>query len=341
MLLTDDKNYNYAYLKRLGNSYKLIRCNEVKKKGVETVNISTEIDSCFRKVGYRYDKYFSVVSSADFACDNDVFLNYKESDEETKLSNNISRARNKILEYVLCNDFNFFVTLTLDSKKYDRTNLKQFNSDFNSFIRNYNARKDANIKFLLIPETHLDGCWHMHGFIMGLPFDRLEKLELHGSRNLPIKIVEKLKSGHELFSFSAYEKKFGYNLFEPICSKKASALYMSKYLTKDISRNVTSLGNHLYYCSKGLNKAEIVKQGQFLDSEFVFDFSNDFGSQSFFDELSDNELQELKNKIGSVPISIDDYKRGYKMKNGWRQYCDTDTGEIISNEYRKVVDLFD
>ena len=28
---------------------------------------------------------------------------------DEKLANNITRARNKILEYVLCNDFNFFV----------------------------------------------------------------------------------------------------------------------------------------------------------------------------------------------------------------------------------------
>ena len=43
--------------------------------------------------------------------------------------------------------------------------------------------------------------------------------------------------------------------------------------------------------SKGLKKAEIVKQGQFLDSDFAFDFSNEYGGQSFFDVLSEDDYQ--------------------------------------------------
>lgn len=335
MLTTDNKYRDYAYLKKLGNSYKLIKCNEVRRKGLEKVSLSTEHFSVVRKEGYKFKVYSNDVTLANFSCENECVGKVKETDEDTKLANNIYRARNKILEYVLCNDFTFFVTLTLNPNKYDRTNLKQFNKDFNIFVRDYNKRQNANIKFLLIPETHTDGAWHMHGFILGLPLGRLEELELHGERNLPIRIVKKLKKGHVLYNFPAYEKKFGFNLFEVIRSKKASALYMSKYLTKDISRNVTSLGNHLYYCSKGLNKAEIIKEGQFLDSSFEFDFFNEYGGQSFFDELSEEKLDEIKNKIGSTPLSLDDYKRGYRKKDGWYQYCDYDTGEIISDKYKE------
>lgn len=179
----------------------------------------------------------------------------------------------------------------------------------------------------------------MHGFIMGLPYDRLELFDLHGERPLPPYIVKKLKNNDLVYNFPAYEKKFGFNIFEPIRNKKASVLYMSKYLTKDISRNVRELGNHLYYCSKGLNKAEIIKQGQFLDSEFQFDFSNEYGGQSFFDELSSEQLECLVSKIGSNPIVLDDYKKGYRLvDNGWREFFDKDTGEIFCND-REVLEL--
>lgn len=226
---------------------------------------------------------------------------------------------------ILC----FFVTLTLNPEKYDRENLPKFIKDLSIFIRDYNKRKNASIKYLFIPEQHEDGCWHMHGFIMGLPYDRLELFDINGEKPLPRYIVKKMKSGSLLYNFPEYEKRFGYNIFEPIRNKKASVLYMSKYLTKDLSRNVRTLGNHLYYCSKGLKKAEIIKEGQFLDSEFQFDFANEYGGQSFYDFLSEEEVEQLKEKIGGAPVTLDDYRKGYRKKDGWYSYCDEDTGEII------------
>lgn len=341
MVITELSYRDYAYLKKLGNSYKLIKCNEVRKKGLETVDAVKEFDSLCMRNGYKFDLFSFSEKKVNFATENECIGKIKETDGDKKLANNISRARNKILEYVLCNDFVFFVTLTLDSQKYDRENLPQYIKDLGYFIQNYNRRKNADIKYLLIPEQHEDGCWHMHGFVMGLPYDRLELLELHGARPLPLKIREKLQRGELVYSFPEYEKKFGYNLFEPIRSKKAAALYMSKYLTKDISRNVKNLGNHLYYCSKGLKKAEIIKQGQFLDSEFNFDFKNEYGGQSFFDILSDDELEKIKDKIGGAPISIDDYRNGYRKKNGWYEFMDLDTGEIIGNGYKEMEVLED
>lgn len=335
MYTTELTYRDYAYLKKLGNSYKLIKCNEVRKKGYEELKINTETDYLYTREGRKLRVLKMSQSIADYACENSYISSGRETTNKEKLANNISRAKNKILEYVLCNDFIFFVSLTLNPQNYDRENLKKYIKDLGCFIQNYNRRKNANIKYLLVPERHKDGCWHMHGFIMGLPYDRLELLNLHGGGPIPQGIVEKIKKGGLVYTFPDYEKRFGYNLFEPIRNKKAAALYMSKYLTKDISRNVKELGNHLYYCSKGLKKAEIIKQGQFLDSDYNFDFSNEYGGQSFFDVLSDSELKDISDKIGGAPISIDDYKKGYRMKNGWQEFIDTDTGEIISDGYKE------
>lgn len=335
MLITDIKFRDYAYLKKLGNSYKLVKCNEVCRKGYENVDVTTDCDSVFFKNGYKRKVYKFKESVANFSCENECNGKVRETTNDEKLSNNITRARNKILEYVLCNDFVFFVTLTLNPDLYDRDNLKLFIKKLGYFIQNYKRRINADIKYILIPEQHEDGCWHMHGFIMGLPYDRLELFDINGEKPLPKYIVEKRKKGYLLYNFPAYEKHFGYNVFEPIRNKKASVLYMSKYLTKDISRNVTELGYHLYYCSKGLKKAEIIKQGQFLDSDYHFDFCNEYGGQSFFDYLSENELQEISDKIGSAPLSIEDYRRGYRVQNGWKQFVDCDTGEIISDKYKE------
>ena len=39
---------------------------------------------------------------------------------ENKLDNNLSRAKAIIFDYSMANDFDYFVTLTLDRLKYDR-----------------------------------------------------------------------------------------------------------------------------------------------------------------------------------------------------------------------------
>ena len=57
MLVSDACYHDYAYLKKLGNSYKLIKCNSVKRKGLEVVNISTECDSIATRNGYKLKVY--------------------------------------------------------------------------------------------------------------------------------------------------------------------------------------------------------------------------------------------------------------------------------------------
>ena len=337
MFQTQEFYNNYAYLKKLGNSYKLIHCNQVKIKGLETLD-SYDINDNITYGDFLNKKSIELKSKfVNYSSENNcISANIYHSNEE-KLKNNISRARNKILEYVLCNDFVYFVTLTLNPDLYDRSNLNEFIKKLGKFINNYNNRKNGNIKYLFIPEQHEDGCWHMHGFIMGINDEHLIKYNIHCDRKLPMYIVNKVKNGYDLYYFDEFEKKFGFNIFEKIRNKKASVLYMSKYLTKVISRNVTELGNHLYYCSKGLNKAEIIKQGQFLDYYYEFQFKNEYGGQSFFDELSDQELIKLKSKIGGKPLIIDDYRNGYRIENGWISYCDNDTGEIIGDYPKDLI----
>ena len=91
-----------------------------------------------------------------------------------KLEENIIRARSKIFELAICNDWEFFVTLTLDKGKYNRFDLKRYRVDLAQFIRDYKKKYKIDIKYLLIPEMHKDGAWHMHGLIMGLPKEHLK-----------------------------------------------------------------------------------------------------------------------------------------------------------------------
>ena len=212
---------------------------------------------------------------------------------DVKLLNNLTRAKSKILEYSLCNDWQFFATFTIDRKKFNRYELNNYHTKFTQWLRNYNKKFDCNIKYLFVPERHKDGAWHEHGFIMGLPESHLSPFTL--SQRLPHYIRDKLKDGHKVYNWEAYQHKFGFCDFEPIKSHEKASYYILKYITKDLQKSVSKLGNHLYYNSKGLNLSELVAKGEFC-GRLVFDYENDFCKCNTL-AYSDDLLSYIKSKI--------------------------------------------
>lgn len=186
---------------------------------------------------------------------------------DEKLECNISRARAKIFEYAYCNDWSYFVNLTLDKKKYDRYNLKKYVSDLTQWLRNYGRKTQTKVKYLFIPEQHKDGAWHIHGLIEGLPMEYLSEF-------IPGLHPQKLITAGYL-NWRDYEKKFGYVSVAPLKNKEAVSKYLTKYITKDMANNNTELGERLYYCSKGLKVAEEIKRG-FMLADMNPDYENDY-----------------------------------------------------------------
>lgn len=163
----------------------------------------------------------------------------------SKLENNLSRAKRKVKEMALCNEWDFWCTFTISPEKYDRYDLEGFYKDFSSFIHSYNKRaaEAFKVRYVFIPEMHKDGAWHIHGFIRGI-------------RPNDLYINE-----HDYLTWGEYEKRFGFISMSPIEDLERTALYSLKYMTKDSARNVSELGAHLYYCSKGLKRAETLFKG--------------------------------------------------------------------------------
>lgn len=208
-------------------------------------------------------------------------VKYKYSNKATindeKLINNISRAKAKIFEYAYCNDWDYFATLTIDEKKYDRTNLKGYYKAFSQFLRDYSKKHNIKIKYLFIPELHADGqSWHMHGFIMGLPINHLESNQF----------------GY--LDWNAYKNKFGYISLDNIKNRAKCASYITKYISKNLSDCVTELNAKLYYSSKGLKTAEIVKKGS-IRACIEPDFENEYVKVQWYD--GQTPLDTLKNMI--------------------------------------------
>lgn len=195
----------------------------------------------------------------------DRALSIRGTVNDKKIAESISRAKSRIFEYAMCNEFEYFMTLTLDPQKYDRGSLDDYIKKLGQFIRNYRLKHEIDIQYILIPELHKDGKnWHMHGLIRGLPCQHFEKN----------------KNGY--LDWPAYSKKFGYCSIDKIKNNEACSKYITKYIGKNLGKNI-DLNKKLYYCTKGLKTAEIIKKGT-MSANITPDFENDYVSITWFDE---------------------------------------------------------
>lgn len=164
-----------------------------------------------------------------------------------KLTNNLSRAKATVKELAICNSWDFWCTFTIDPAKYDRHNLDNYFRDFAKFLNNYNSYNcpsEHKVKYLLVPEQHKDGAWHLHGFIKG------------------IKPKDLIINDNGYLTWKQYNKKFGFISMDKIRNMDKCSSYILKYMTKDTDKNVTDLHRHLYYASQGLERSVELYRGK-------------------------------------------------------------------------------
>lgn len=215
-------------------------------------------------------------------------LNRGRDVNDEKLDNNIARARTRVFEYAVCNDFEYFITLTINGDKLDRYDLNGYIKKLGQFIRNYRRDYGANIQYLLIPEKHKDGAWHLHGLVKGIP-----KNHLHINEN-----------GY--LDWQKYKDRFGYCSLDRIRSKEAVSRYITKYIGKsfDTDRGVTDKERKLYYCSRGLKKPVKIKEGimyRYQLKKIPFKFENDYVKMGIYNA---QQYEHISKIIDNDIISI-------------------------------------
>ncbi len=221
---------------------------------------------------------------------------YNRNKNDEKLDNSISRSKSKIYEYAICNDFEYFVTLTLDKDKMDRSDINEYIKKLGQYIRNIKKATGQEIKYVLIPEKHADGeNWHMHGLMKNLQDLR----EYNESENIPKKMKDKIRKYREenlnLYEWVGYSKRFGFNCVEPIRDKDACARYITKYISKNLDndKGVTEKNKKKYYASRGLKTAKNIKKGVILTKDIDYDFENEYCKIKWLDINQADEIEKL------------------------------------------------
>lgn len=230
------------------------------------------LNSC-RIAGYE-DSSFAMLKKAKRCTAND-----------TKLCNNLSRARASVYELALCNQWDFFATFTLDSSKVDRNDLYMTYRKIAKWFNNYNSRYGCKIRYLLIPEPHRNGAWHFHGLLSGVPPDHLVLFTL--CDHIPKRMKDMLRADRFIYNWPAYAAAFGFVTLDAVRDLKRCSAYMTKYITKELMDSSIALNHHVYYCSKGLKRAEIIYRGELKQTLENPDFENDYVRTKWFSSAED------------------------------------------------------
>ena len=187
-------------------------------------------------------------------------------DHVGRFINNIYRARKTLDELGNCNQWDYFVTLTIDSNKYDRYDFKAFYKVFSKFKEHCKRDSGFKLKYVFVPEQHQDGAWHLHGLVSDIPLTQLTELRLQDffpftEVRIPQYILDKLGRGGKLYNWGKYADKFGFCLFEQLEDSQKASSYISKYIGKGFIGNDKFKNVRLLLPSLGLNRAVKLKKG--------------------------------------------------------------------------------
>lgn len=216
---------------------------------------------------------------------------------DNKLAASLSRAKSTILEYALCNDWEYFFTFTLDGEKWERYSIGEVLPQMMQWLANLRKTKYPRLRYLLVPELHRDGAWHFHGLICGIPISPLPP-------NAPIDLLE---GGY--WDWVDYRLKFGWCSLAPVRDPIRVSFYVTKYITKKLCGLADMKGFHTYYHSYGLARSRPV--GCVYHTEIELNkyctFGGEFYSFGFFHEHIENvvDLCDEVDDMYSVYVDSD------------------------------------
>ena len=218
----------------------------------------------------------------------------KDSPAESDILRSKRRAACKLRDYALCNNFKYFVTLTLDPARVDRYDLAVVVKKLRVWLDNH-VRRDG-LKYILVPEKHKDGAFHFHGFFNdALPVVDSGTLILNGGR------PQRPRSKKQRAEWLAACAKIVYNLpswglgfstaIELYGNYDAAISYVSKYISKQGEK----LGGRWYFSGGGLTLpyVELLPDADYWEIRAHADFSAEIVGARF--ELSVLEVQSEEN----------------------------------------------
>lgn len=180
------------------------------------------------------------------------------SDERQRFYSSLQRTSSTIRALATLNKWDYWVTLTFDqhlvggaSMRWELSTVKAVRT----WLQMFNVHHGLSVKYLLVPDLHADGAFHLHGLLSGLPDSCVDWWTLESAPTARIRA--RIKSGVPCGTWRHYAARFGFCRLEPLKSAGAAGHYLSSHYFGGIDKLealAARLGterNFLYH-SKGL-----------------------------------------------------------------------------------------
>lgn len=189
-------------------------------------------------------------------------VNNKNKNLEDNIQRSVRRTKSVIKDYILSNEFEWFVTFTFNPKKVDRYNFNHCSVKMQSWLARtsiYAKENKIEFKYIIVPEFHKDGAIHFHALIANYPKNMTKT-----------KVIQDSKLVYNLPSF-----RYGFTNAKSIKDNSDPIFgYLTKYITKDM---ILVNNRRRYWCSKNLNKPKI--------------FHNQIKELNLLNQLNDNNIE--------------------------------------------------
>lgn len=178
-------------------------------------------------------------------------INNKRKRRSVKVS--VNRTIQTIYEYAYANEWEYFVTLTFDPDKVDRNNYKDVMKKACNWCKNMHNRYAPDLKYLLVPELHKKGGYHIHALMS----DCGDMTFVDSGRVAIGKRAYKRTSNNEHYPtiYNLENWKYGWSTATSVKDSAKTASYITKYITKELVLDIKN--SRRFYPSNNLQCAQI------------------------------------------------------------------------------------
>ena len=174
------------------------------------------------------------------------------------------RTKKKVMEIALCNEFEWFVTLTFNPEVVDSFDYELTSKKVSKWLNNVRTSFATDMKYLMVAEQHKTGRFHFHGL-----FANTGSIEFvdsgtmsHPKVKRPRRVSKKLQGKYLLDGWSIVYNmpnyKFGWSTATKVKNSQAVSYYLAKYITKDLCQ--VSQNKKRYWASRNLEKPIVIKE---------------------------------------------------------------------------------
>ena len=167
----------------------------------------------------------------------DTYREYTEEEKANSLLRSLQRTKQQVYDLVMCNEFNYFCTLTFSNLYINRNFDHEVNHAYEKFINNL-RKQFSEMRYISVPERHKSGAIHFHMLIGGMTPSQLGLIDS----------TKKDKKGRPIYNITKF--KYGFTTATEIGNLNATRRYLLKYITKDNS-TIPSCKKR-FYASKNL-----------------------------------------------------------------------------------------